>query len=683
MRRSLVGILIALSTMLLPSVAGARPPVTGFVPVPGGELFFEERGTGPAVILIHGGMLDHRMWDPQVDELAHHFRVIRYDVAGHGRSPKPSTPWKNFEQLGLLMQALKVDSASLVGLSMGGRIATDFAIAHPERVHALVLVDPGMSGFPFTGRDWAAHLGERYRARTAGDARKVAEVFMRSWLVGPHRTPAQVDPTVWAKVLEMATPNALKQEEGSDLEPPAVGRLGEVRAPVLVLEGELDCEDIHLITRLIERRVSGARRVVIPGVAHMPNLERPAEVNRLLLGFLRRPPMPPPGLPIVQTRQEMVEVPGGRLWAEQTGDGDPVVLIHDGLVHAVEWDDVLPPLASQYRVIRYDRRGYGRSTAPEASFSHLADLEAVLRHLAVGKMHLVGSSAGGGLAIDYTLAHPDQVISLTLVGAVVSGFPYTGHFVGRGGRLSQAIFDDPAGFRRYWTTTDPYFLAPDSKSARERVAAILEASPQNLSFGKGRFEVPSSRALSRLGSLRAPTLVLVGEHDIPDVHAHAGAIAAGIPHARRMVLAGCGHAAYLEQPGDFVATVLPFLQSAPFNGLLDNQGVAAAAQALGAARATNRAAILASEDELNGRGYEHLASGATEDAVAVFRLNTEAFPFSANTYDSLGEALRAAGDREGSTVAYRKALELDPASASARSALHELGALPEPGTATR
>jgi len=169
MRRSFMCVLTVLSLSLLSTEVTAGSPSSGFVSVAGGKLFYEEQGAGPAVILIHGGMLDHRMWDPQVEALAQEYRVIRYDVASHGQSPKPEADWRNFDHLEVLMQELEVETATLVGLSLGGRIAIDFAIAHPDRVRALVLVGPGMSGFPFTGRDWTGRLGERIRARRAGD----------------------------------------------------------------------------------------------------------------------------------------------------------------------------------------------------------------------------------------------------------------------------------------------------------------------------------------------------------------------------------------------------------------------------------------------------------------------------------------------------------------------------------
>jgi len=674
MRLSPLPISVALAISTVASVAGAGGADSGFVDVPGTRLFFEERGVGDAVILIHGGMLDHRMWDPQVAALAKRYRVIRYDVAAHGRSAAPEAPWRNYEHLALLMQALEVERATLVGLSLGGRVAIDLAIAYPEKVRSLVLIGPGMSGFPFTGRDWRARMGESASARREGNAEKVAELFLGTWLAGPHRSPSQVDPAVWAKVSEMAVPNALHQIDSLELEPPAVGRVAEITAPVLLIEGELDTEDIHKIFTLIQRTLVGTRRVVIPGVAHMPGIERPTEVNRLLLEFIGRPPAAPTVSPAFVARQEMVPVEGGEVWAESLGAGEPVVLIHDGIVHSVGWDDVLPALASQFQVIRFDRRGYGRSPAPRARFSNLADLEAVVRRFASGRVHLIGSSSGGGLAVDYALAFPEDVASLTLVGAVVSGFPYTRHFGSRGGRLTAQILGDPAAGRRYWTEVDPYFVATDSKAARERLAAILEAAPQNLGHDKGRLAERESPALTRLGTLRVPTLVIAGEHDIPDVHAHAGAIAAGIPHARREVLSGCGHSPALEQPRAFVSTVLPFLQSATFMGVLDEKGAGAAAEMLRAARATNRAAVLFAEDEMNTRGYQALRSGALADAIAIFRLNTEAYPTSANTHDSLGEALLAAGDREGAAAAYRRALEIDPSSESARAALEGLRA---------
>ncbi|MBP7147539.1 MAG: alpha/beta fold hydrolase [Acidobacteria bacterium] len=665
-------VLFLLASLLATSAPARRgSPTAGFVPVPHGTLFYEESGAGPAVILIHGGMLDHEMWDPQLEALTG-FRVVRYDVAAHGRSPKPEQAWNDVEQLAALMGSLEVGSASLVGLSMGGRIAIDFAIAHPDKVRSLVLVDPGLSGYPFTGRDFAAGMRASARARRAGDAARAAELFLRSWLAGPHRTPSAVDPEVWARALQIATPNALTRAEGEALAPPAVGRLAEISVPTLVIEGELDCEDIHRIGRLIERRVPGARRVVIRGVAHMPNLERAAEVNGLLRSFLLEPPAPPPARKSLAARAEWLEVEGGKLWVERSGEGEALLLIHDGIVHSAGWDDVLPALATQYEVIRFDRRGYGRSTVPAARFSDLADLEALVRHLALGRLHIVGSSAGGGLAIDFALAHPEQVRTLTLVGAVVSGFPYTRHFGSRGGRLTAAALNDSTLGRHYWTQTDPYFIAPQSKAVRERVAAILEAAPQNLDPAKGRFATPRPPALPRLPSIRVPTLVLLGEHDIPDVHAHGGAIAAGIPNARREVLSDCGHVPYLEVPGDFATTVLAFLQGAPFQEVLDNEGPRQAKQFLRDARAKDPAAVLFAEDELNDRGYLQLARGASEEAVALFRLNCEAYPASANTWDSLGEALLAAGDREGSTAAYERSLEIDPSSASARAALEKL-----------
>lgn len=666
---------IAVLTLILCSavLAGADQPRQGFIQVEGARLFYAEEGKGPAVVLIHGGMLNHHAWDPQVRALARHFRVVLYDAAGHGQSDVPSTSWKTYEHLRALLDHLGIPHAALVGHSMGARIAVDLAIAHPEMVDALVLVGPGMSGFPFTGRDWGINSGGLARAMRAKDSERAVDFFMRSWVAGPHRTPPQVDRRVWAKVREMALPNAGRFAQGEELDPPAVGRLGEVKAPTLVVEGELDCEDIHLVGRWVERQVPGTRRVVIPGVAHLPGMEDPERFNQLLVGFLRSPKAAGVA-PRAGVEEAFVEVPGGRLWADRRGEGEAVLLVHDGIVHSPLWDEVAPSLATQYEVIRFDRRGYGRSTAPTAPYSSLADIEAVLRRFGVEKANLVGSSAGSGLCIDFALAHPEQVLSLTLVGPVVSGFESTRHLMDRGGRLTNAIFGDPDQFRRYWTTGDPFYLAPENVAARQRVAALLEASPQNLRPSERDFEEHPAPALGRLGQIRVPTLIVVGEADIPDVHAHAGVIQAGVPGARRVVVPHSGHGVPLERPEELVSAVLPHLQNRAFLTVLDTQGPAAASALLRDARRVSPAAVLVDEEVLNSRGYAHLGAGRTGEAIAVFRLAVEAFPASANAHDSLGEALLAAGDRPGALASYRAALEIDPAMESARKAVADLEA---------
>jgi len=663
---------------LLTAAALAGPPQQGRAPVEGGSLFYQVTGQGEAVVLIHGGMLDHRAWQPQVDALARRYRVVTYDVAGHGQSPAPDRPWRYVDQLLALLGHLGIERATLVGHSLGARIAVDFAIAHPERVERLVLIGPGLSGFPFTGRDWSEAAAVQAAARRAGDADRAADYFMRSWVAGPHRTPAQVDPTVWKTLQEIARPNALSTAWGGELEPPAVGRLAEVRAPTLILEGELDCEDIHLIGRLLERRVAGARRVVLPGVAHMPGMEAPLEVNRLILDFLRAPAVAPAAAPGKPAEQAFVEVPGGRLWAERQGaaEAEAVLLVHDGIVHSALWDDVAPLLATQYSVIRFDRRGFGRSDPPGAPYSELDDVEAVLRHFGVTKVNLVGSSAGAALCIDYALAHPGQVLSLTLVGPVVSGLALNQHLFDRGRRLTAEIWKDRARFRQYWTTTDPFYLAPESTEARARVAALLAASPQNLELTGTRPVVDPPPALPRLHEIRVPVLIVVGEHDIPDVHAHAGVIELSVADARRIVVPHAGHAVPLEQPEQVTLQLLEQFQDRAFLTVLSNQGAESAAELLRSARRADPAAVLVSEEALNRRGYERLQAGRTAEAVAILRLGVEAFPASPNAHDSLGEALLANGERAAAAAEYRRALEIDPAIPSARKALSELEAKP-------
>jgi pimeloyl-ACP methyl ester carboxylesterase len=269
-----------------------------------------------------------------------------------------------------------------------------------------------------------------------------------------------------------------------------------------------------------------------------------------------------------------IAVAGSRLYYEECGGAaarrasrPSVVLVHDGVMGAATWDAVWPDLCARFHVVRYDRRGKGRSPAPTAPFSQVADLAALLADRGVARATVVGSSAGGALALDFALAHPDRVERLILLGPVLGGMSTSAHFQARE-RVNFAPLVERGDVEAaaVLQAEDRYALAPGSAEARRRVLAYLRQNPQNLrgALTDGRFqERPAVPAAARLGDLRVPTLILVGESDIPDVHAHAGAIEHGVGSARREVVPGAGHLPQLEQPALLANRITAFIAATP------------------------------------------------------------------------------------------------------------------------
>ena len=272
---------IALTTY----VFGQSVAPSGVAEVNGTRLYYEHAGKGPAVILLHGGNLDARMWDDQMPTLLKSFRVIRYDIRPYGRSAGTEKGFSSVEDLRALMDYLKVDRASLVGLSLGGRIAIDFALVYPDRVDKLVLMGPGLTGYAFNPND------ETMKPILAKAREGDAVGAMDLWLQHPMMAPAMARPKVAARIREIAKDNLQVWQRlpvGEQVPaPPAIKRLGDIKAPTLIIVGERDVPDIQAIVKLLQRDVKGARTEVIPGAAHMPNMEDPERVNRLLLGFLK------------------------------------------------------------------------------------------------------------------------------------------------------------------------------------------------------------------------------------------------------------------------------------------------------------------------------------------------------------------------------------------------------------
>ncbi len=257
---------------------------------------------------------------------------------------------------------------------------------------------------------------------------------------------------------------------------------------------------------------------------------------------------PPPG--------SFVSVRDGRIWYETCGGGSKsLVLLHDGILHAATWDAVWPLLCRDFHVVRYDRRGYGQSPATTTAYSPIDDLVTVMRAASIGHAVLVGSSAGGGLAVDFALQHPEAVDRLVLVGPSVSGLPYSSYFIGRLSALLQRFkHGDIDGAIR-----DSWYLAPGHDAVRKRIVDLLRANPQDMAHADPALPRPPAKPL--LSTITVPTLILVGEYDIADNHAQAGAVEALMPNAKRVVVPGTGHLLYLERPDAFVGLVGPFAKA--------------------------------------------------------------------------------------------------------------------------
>ena len=383
-------------------------------------------------------------------------------------------------------------------------------------------------------------------------------------------------------------------------------------------------------------------------------------------------PAPQPGSDL---RSGTIEVPGGSLFYEVRGKGEALVLIHDGLVHRETWNEQFEPFSRGFRVVRYDRRGYGRSPAPTAPYSNVEDLRAVLDYLRIDEACLAGMSAGGRLAVDFTLAYPQRVKALVLVGAVVSGFGYSDHFLTRGGRLNAQDYASPESLRKFFAETDPYTIAPQNHEARATLRRLLEANPRSLDFSLDRFSLPPARpALPALDEVKVPTLIVVGDQDIPDVHAHAGALQAGIAGSQRVILANAGHLVPMEQPATFNELVMRFLKGRDLMRAIATGRIAEARVLLASLLDAYPASTLLSEREVNALGYRALAEGKFDEAIGVFQINAETFPNSWNAHDSLGETYAAKGEVARAIECYERSVALNPASESGKAALKELRA---------
>ncbi|MFC4762684.1 alpha/beta fold hydrolase [Dyella koreensis] len=257
-----------------------------------------------------------------------------------------------------------------------------------------------------------------------------------------------------------------------------------------------------------------------------------------------------------------VEVDGAHLHAELAGQGEAITMLHGFLIDSGQWDVEFAAFADTHRVLRYDLRGFGRSSMPEAPFVHYEDLAAVLDAHGIERTALLGCSGGAAAALDFALAHPKRVSGLVLIGTGYWGrypgsTPEARTFVDafqRGNAdamLESSLYTFVDGPRR-----SPEQSAP---GARERVRA-MSAWNFNRNDGYWRHSQwqrdPQRSVLDHLAALRVPALIIVGEEDQPEYIELARELVNGMPHARLALIPDAGHHTNMEAP----EIVMPLLR---------------------------------------------------------------------------------------------------------------------------
>jgi pimeloyl-ACP methyl ester carboxylesterase len=215
----------------------------GFLETNGARIYYEVEGRGDPVLFVHAGVANLSMWDAEARALSDAYRVIRYDTRGFGQTETDAVAFSNRADIVALLDHLSEASAHVVGLSRGGMIALDFALESPDRVRSLVVAAGGIGGYESPDEVDPAIFEQPEAMLEAKDWEGISAWETAWWVDGPGQPTDRADPQLRARVHDWTVTNyRAEKEEGQPqpLDPPAITRLGELRAPLLVMVGTLD-----------------------------------------------------------------------------------------------------------------------------------------------------------------------------------------------------------------------------------------------------------------------------------------------------------------------------------------------------------------------------------------------------------------------------------------------------------
>ena len=255
------------------------------------ELTGVEDGKGPALVFLHAGVADKRMWRDQMSAFADRYRVVAYDRRGFGETRYKPETFSHMQDLRAVLDKLGIEQANLVGCSQGGRFAVDFTLAYPKRVSKLVLVAPAIGGAPQPDElpdDIDNLLQQAEQAEDQKHYDLVNRIEAHMWLDGPRSADGRVQGTprdlfLRMNIIPLKSPSPGKDEAAKD----SFKRLKEIAAPTLLIWGDLDFPHLQERCALLGKRIKDAKSELMPGTAHLPNLEQPKKFNALLDAFLK------------------------------------------------------------------------------------------------------------------------------------------------------------------------------------------------------------------------------------------------------------------------------------------------------------------------------------------------------------------------------------------------------------
>ncbi len=266
----------------------------------------------------------------------------------------------------------------------------------------------------------------------------------------------------------------------------------------------------------------------------------------------------------MEVRTDFATVRNGKMYFEVMGTGKPLLLLHSGIADHGMWAGQRSEFSRHFQVIMPDFRGYGKSPAPAGPFRHYEDIHALIRHLRLTSVNIAGCSLGGKVAIEMAIAYPEMVSRLILIAPGMPGYEYRDketlakeaileELVASGKReeVADMLVDIwIVGLKRRRETVDSAARALVREMILDNYASVIDKYPET---------PPGFDLMSRLVEIRVPTLVMIGDSDLPDMQAISQLVSDKIHGAKRLLIHNAAHLPNLENRALFNQSVIDFL----------------------------------------------------------------------------------------------------------------------------